>query len=355
MNDMITEDGEVLTGTAMAVIDTTALSAIVRAEIDTQIATARAYPRSVDRAIKNILSLTTMDEETAEEAIYALPRGGKPIRGPSVRLAETVAQSWGNCRVDARVVMVDRNEKVIVAEGLFHDLETNMATRATVRRRITDKRGQLYNDDMIAVTGNAACSIAKRNAILAGIPKPVWRKAYQAAEKVIAGDQTTLTVTRDKAIAALAHFGLTPEQVFQIIGVRGLDDISLDHIPTLRGTFSGLKNGETTVEELLRTSKPTTGSSSHEKVSNPLADDAPAPEETKAEPAKSEAAPAESETSAPKASPEEEADRLGYDARGRNVSKKAIPGELRSEERKAEASAWQAGWDRRDAEMKAAQ
>ena len=269
MSEIITEDGEVVS-TALAMPDTATISALARAEIDSQIATARTYPRDVKRAMANIMTLTTLDEQTAEEAIYSLPRGGKPVEGASVRLAETVSQCWGNCRVEARVVQVDRIEKVVVAEGIFHDLETNMATRATVRRRIVDSKGRLYNDDMITVTGNAACSIAKRNAILAGTPRGIWRKAYEQARHMIAGDTKTLTVTREKAIKALAHYGLTPEQIFALIGVENAEQITTDHVVSLRGTFSALKNAETTVEELLRTAKGTQGTA-HEKVVDPLA------------------------------------------------------------------------------------
>ena len=119
--------------------------ALSRSEIDQQITTARAMPRSIKRAMDNILTLATLDAESAEECIYALPRGGKPIKGPSVRLAEIISSQWGNCRVGARVVHVDRFEKYIEAEGVFHDLETNTATTARVRRRISDKQGRILN------------------------------------------------------------------------------------------------------------------------------------------------------------------------------------------------------------------
>ncbi|MCX5495416.1 hypothetical protein OSH11_11920 [Kaistia dalseonensis] len=223
---------------------------LARAEVDQQITTAHAYPRSVTRAVQNIMSLATIDDDSAEECIYALPRGGKPIKGPSVRLAEIIASQWGNCRVGARVVHVDRIEKYVEAEGVFHDLETNAATTARVRRRISDKHGKLLNDDMIVVTGNAACSIAKRNAILGAVPKAVWRKAYAAVEQVIAGDVKTLAERRDRAMKAFAAFGATPEQVFAALGIGGIDDLTLEHMTTLMGMHSALKSGEATAEEM---------------------------------------------------------------------------------------------------------
>lgn len=245
---------------------------LARAEIDVQIATARKFPRSIARASENILTLVTMDEETAGECMYALPRGGKPIKGPSIRLAEIIFQCWGNARCDARIIHVDRVEKVVVAEGVYHDLETNSAGRATVRRSIVGRNKQIFSDDMITVTGNAACSIAKRNAILAGVPKSVWNRAYKAAEGVIAGDIKTLSVSREKAIKAFAAFGVKPEQIFPAIGVEGLEDIGLEEIPVLRGMFTALKSGESTVEEMFN---PRKTPSTHEKVTNPLSDKEP--------------------------------------------------------------------------------
>lgn len=269
----IIERGESLPAELTEAVDASLAVGLSRAEIDTQIATARRYPRQISRVAQSILSLATLDEETAEESMYALPRGGKPIQGPSIRFAEIVKTSYGNCRAAARVVHVDRVEKVVIAEGVFHDLETNTATRAEVRRRICDKYGKLYKDDMVIVTGNAACSIALRNAILGGVPKALWRKAYDAVQHTIAGDVKTLAETRDKAIKALANFGVTPEQIFAALGVAGIEDITIQHVPTLRGMFATLKNGEATVEEMFSGTLPRAGN--HAVVRNPLTEEYP--------------------------------------------------------------------------------
>lgn len=223
---------------------------LARAEVDQQITTARAYPRSLKQVSDRVFSLATLDKESAEESMYALPRGGKPITGPSIRFAEIVKQAYGNCRAAARVVHVDRDEKFVEAEGVFHDLETNVATTARVRRRIVDSKGRLYSDDMIIVTGNAACSIALRNAIMGGVPKPLWRRAYEAVQGTIKGDVTTLTENRTKALQAFAVYGVKPEQVFTALCVAGIEDITVEHIPLLRAMFGTLKNGEATVEEM---------------------------------------------------------------------------------------------------------
>ncbi len=253
--EVVTRDGEIVSGLPAGyegadAVTSTLAAALTRAEIEQQIVTARSMPRSITRAVENIIGLATLDEESAEECIYALPRAGKAIKGPSIRLAEIIQACFVNCRSVTRVVHVDRFEKYVEAEGIFHDLETNSSSTSRVRRRISDKRGKLLSEDMIIVTGNAACAIAKRNAILAGVPKAIWRKAYAEVERVIAGDSKTLVDRRDRALAKFARFGVVPEQVFAALGVPGVDDVRVEHLPTLTGMFAALKSGESNVEEM---------------------------------------------------------------------------------------------------------
>ena len=246
------------------------ISVLERAAIDSAIATARQFPRDLKSASDDIMSLATLDEQTAAEMMYALPRGNKPIRGPSVRLAEIIMQCWGNNRVTAQVLEIDRANKIVTAEGTFHDLQTNAAIKAVVNRRISDKYGRIYSDDMIVTTGNAACAIARRNATLVGVPKAVWRRAYEAAERRIAGDIKTLATRREAAVKAFAQYGVKPEQIFGAIGVKAIEDITLDHMPTLIGMYQTLRSGEETVETMF---DPRRGGKSFEAVENPLKDD----------------------------------------------------------------------------------
>ena len=274
MNDIITQDGEVIE----TEVPSNMAVALQKAEIDQAVSTARTYPRSLKRVQASILSMATLDRESAEECMYALPRGGKPIKGPSIRFAEVLKQSFGNCRSAARVVHVDRTEGYVEAEGVFHDLETNAASTARVRRRITDKRGKVFSDDMIIVTGNAACSIAMRNAILAGVPKPLWRNAFEQVQAAIVGDVTTLSESRTKAVSAFARYGVTPDQLLEAIGRQSIDDVDVDDLVTMRGMVSAIKNGEATVEEMFGgIAKP---KSDHETLKDPLADQVTLPDQT---------------------------------------------------------------------------
>lgn len=359
MNDYpetITEDGEIVQGNALEMIDAGTVSVLARAEIDTQIATARKYPRNIPSVINAIRSMATIDEEAAAECCYALVRGkknkgrngaeeeeNKAIEGPSIRLAELAAQVYGNCRISARVVEVNRSEKYVEAEGTFLDLQSNMASKATVRRRISTKQGYLFSDDMILVTSNAACSIAKRNAVLAGIPRAVYRPAYQAARAVIAGTVETLGKNRDKAIAAFAAFGVKPEQILEALGVDHVSEITIDHVARLRAMYRTIKDGEETVETMFGRG----GGSSHDKIENPLADDAPAAEGETSKPDTAPPAGADDKTGQTKEDdqkPEDAAFDRGYAARRKGLAKKPQKDEPLSEK-------WSEGWEAANAEV----
>ena len=228
-------------------IDGGALAVITRGEIDMQVATAHKFPRSVSRFQGEVMSLVTLNEQVAQECIYALPRDGKIIEGASARFGEIIAHAWGNCRAGARVV--DDRGEFVTAQGVFHDLEKNCAITYEVKRRITTKDGKRYKPDMIGVTANAACSIALRNAIMKGVPRAFWSAAYDAARKVIMGDFQTLANRRAAALEAFQKFGVKPEQIFDKLEIKGVEEISLEHIVILRGLLTALKDGDTSVEE----------------------------------------------------------------------------------------------------------
>jgi hypothetical protein len=225
-----------------------------RSEIEQQIATARRFPRSMTKFVKEATEMVQLSETIAEQCIYAIPRDGKTIEGPSARFAEIIASAWGNCRAGARVV--DDSGEFVTAQGVFHDLERNVAITYEVQRRITNKQGRRFNADMIGVTANAACSIALRNSILKGVPKAFWEDTYNAARSVIMGDIQTLSNRRAKAVEHFQRFGVSIEQLCLKLGVAGVDDIGLEHLVVLRGLLTAIKEGDTTAEETFAQNRP---------------------------------------------------------------------------------------------------
>jgi hypothetical protein len=236
------------------VAEDSTITLLNRSEIEQQIATARRFPRSVKKFRDEALQMVTLSESIAGQCIYALPRDNKTIEGPSARFAEVIASAWGNCRAGARVV--DDSGEFVTAQGVFHDLERNVAITYEVQRRITDKRGNRYKADMIGVTANAACSIALRNAILKGVPKAFWEDMYIEARKVIMGDIKTLANRRADAVATFQKFGVSVEQLCVKLGVPGIEDVGLEHLVVLRGLLTAIKEGDTSAEETFAMNRP---------------------------------------------------------------------------------------------------
>lgn len=230
------------------------MDAVERANVDSQVATAKQYPRSIKRSIDNSIVMATMDAETAQSCGYALPRGGKPITGPSVHLAKIIVSNWGNMRTEAKVVQI--TDKQVISRGTAWDLETNVASAFEVRRSITDSKGRRYSDDMITVTGNAANSIAYRNAVFSVVPKAVVDKVYKAAQKYITGDLSDGEKLIKRRSDAINYFndewGVTEEEVVKLCGKQTVNQIKADEIALLLGMVQSLKDGDTTVDELMK-------------------------------------------------------------------------------------------------------
>lgn len=234
-------------------LDTLAVYQSDKAQIDVQISTAKAFPRNIKRATENALAVVTMDVETASTCTYALPRGGKPISGPSVHLAKILSQTWGNLRVEAKVISIEA--KQIVSQAVAFDLENNLAIKVEVRRSIMTKNGRM-SDDMITVTGNAANSIALRNAVLSVIPKAVVDKVYKAAQQTITGDisdETKFIARRKKVIDGFIQtYGVTEKEILSVIGKNAVEHITPDNLMVLIGIAQSLKDGDTTIEETFK-------------------------------------------------------------------------------------------------------
>lgn len=234
-------------------VEASSLALTQRAEIDIQIATAKRWPRSITKFRADALTLATLDEETAGSMGYSLPRGKKPVMGPSVRLAEIVGSCWGNLRFGARIVEI--GPRMLTAQGVAHDLETNVSATKDVHRRITDKVGNRYGDDMIGVTAQAAMSIALRNAIFSVVPMSLVNDLYRQTLEVALGKGLPMGARRKKAVEwFVAHQGATESDVFLVCGVRGFDDLTMDDLAMLSGLRSSIKSGETTWEAVLRES-----------------------------------------------------------------------------------------------------
>jgi hypothetical protein len=223
----------------------TAAAALSKSDVEAQLDAAHKYPRNIKRFLSDAAGMVTMTRDVAASCMYALKRedrdGEKIIPGPSVRLAEIAASAYGNLHIAARVL--DAEQAEIVAQGVCWDLEKNVRISIETRRRITRRGGARYSGDMIVVTGNAAASIALRNAIFRVIPGAYIQHLYNIAKRCAIGEGLTLPQQRDEAFATLLKMGIVEDRVLGKLGRGSLQDVKLGDVELLIGLTTAIREG----------------------------------------------------------------------------------------------------------------
>lgn len=231
----------------------------IRVELDQAVATAKAYPRDLAAFKAEVLQIIDYDPSIAKSCHYCLERkdrdGNKvKIEGPSIRMAEIIAAGYGNTREGMRVVSEDG--AFIVAQGIFHDIERNRQLQVEVRRRIANKEGRRYSDDMIQTTGAAAASIAYRNAVLKGIPKALWWPLYQRAIEKAKGTVADLPAARKEALRKAESLGADRKSIAAALGIAKPGDIDQEKLLQLLGMLQAIEEGAKVEEVFPPVTKP---------------------------------------------------------------------------------------------------
>lgn len=244
------------------VVDATALELITKAELDTQVATAKKWPRDLAKFTETLKAWLTKDRALAGKCFYRLERKDKQtgqtkaIEGPSVRLAELALHLFGNARAGSRVI--DDTGEAVVCQGVAIDLEQNVAVSMEVRRRITYATGQRYSQDMVNTTANAGCAIAFRNAMFKVIPGVLIQDAFETAKKVAGGQQKDVPTRFKEAVKLFKDtYGVSKEQLLTKLGKKE-GALVPDDITALLGIYNALHDGDTTVAEAFSVGKPET-------------------------------------------------------------------------------------------------
>lgn len=237
------------------------LEAINRSEVDIQVATAHRFPRDIEKCRANILALAAMDDTIAYNCFYHLERKDKDgnksvIEGPSIRLAEIIAASWKNLRIAARIIGNDG--KTITAQGVCHDLETNVAYSVETKRSILTSKGYTYSQDMQVVVGNAAAAIALRNAICKVVPavlinsciKSIQQKALEHIKQQGVGSQWTQWLGFMQGT-----YKLSEKDILDYLGRKDGSKVTAEDIQKLAGAYNAIKEQTTTVEEVFKKPK----------------------------------------------------------------------------------------------------
>jgi hypothetical protein len=216
----------------------------VTAEVQGMIVAAHHMPRNQQRAMDRILNACTR-VTLAEKAHYSYARGGNAIEGESIRLAECLAQNWGN--VSCGIAEISRHDGVSECVAYAWDLETNyrvdMKFQVKHWRDLREGRGYAVTSerDIYEVVANQGAR-RKRSCILAVIPGDVVEAASNACRQTLIAKADTSPAALKQMVDAFGELGVTQPMIEQRIQ-RRLEAIRPAQIVMLRSVYNALKDG----------------------------------------------------------------------------------------------------------------
>ena len=224
-----------------AVANTDAQRAI--AEVQAAMMIARANPRDPVAAMDRILNDCTRPG-LAEAAVYQYSRGGSDITGPSIRLAEAIAQRWGNIKTSVRELEQHRDHSTV--QTVAWDLETGYQCDKVfqVQHIRHTKRGASKLEDPRDIYENIANNAARRlrACILAVIPGDVVEAAVAQCEVTMKAKADTSPEAMRKMLDYFGTFGVAKEQIEKRIQ-RRIDAIQPAQVVTLKKIAASLRDG----------------------------------------------------------------------------------------------------------------
>jgi hypothetical protein len=216
------------------------------AEVQSAIVLAKQFPRNQVQAMDRILNACTRPG-LAEKSTYAYARGGTEITGPSIRLAEAMAQNWGNIQYGIREL--DQRHGVSTVQAFCWDMETNVRQVKDFQVR-HERFSKKYNKPLITkledprdiyeVIANQGAR-RLRACILGIIPGDVVEAALEQCQKTLSTTADAGPEAQKKLLEKFAEFGVTKEQIEKRIQ-RRMDSILPAQIISLRNIYNSLKD-----------------------------------------------------------------------------------------------------------------
>lgn len=220
-------------------------------EVQAAMVIAKRFPRDQYAAYERIMEACER-QKLAEESTYEYQRGNAKVSGPSIRLAEVLAQCWGN--IDYGIMELDQKGGESQVMAYAWDLETN--TRQSkifqVKHERHTKKGVTKLTDPRDIYELVANQGARRvrACILGIIPGDIVDKAVEKCTKTLMSGHTD--PLRDRLMKALKmlkdDYGVTKEHVEEHFGYN-LDSFTERDYIRLGGIFRALRDGMAKVED----------------------------------------------------------------------------------------------------------
>jgi chemotaxis protein histidine kinase CheA len=236
-------------------------------EVRAALVIAKQFPRNQVEAMDRILGACRRPT-LAETAIYVYPKGGASVTGPSIRLAEALAQAWGNFQTGIRELSQANGESTV--EAFAWDVETNTRSTKTFtvphvrwtregKKQLTDPR-DIY--ELVANQGSRRL----RACILALIPGDVVDAAVAECEQTQKNSVHVDEPGIKKMVDAFAEYGVTKAMLEQRLGHRLEPQATVAaELLAMKRVYQSLRDGMGKVEDYFQ-AEPTKTTSAREAV-----------------------------------------------------------------------------------------
>ena len=232
---------------AMSTVQSDSQRAI--AEVQAALVIAKQFPRNPIEAYDRVMN-ACQRPGLAKSSVYSYARGGTSVTGPSIRLAEMLAQNWGNIQYGIRELSSENGESTV--EAFAWDVETNtrqtkvfqvshMRQTRNGSKKLTDPR-DIYE----LVANNGARRL--RACILGVIPGDVVDAAVAQCEKTIRSNADTSPDGVQKLLKSFEKHGVTREAVEKRIQCR-IEAISPAQVVSLITIGTSIKDGMSSAQD----------------------------------------------------------------------------------------------------------
>lgn len=239
-------------------------------EVQGAIVLAKKFPRNQKEACDRILN-ACQRVSLAKDAVYTYSRGGTSVSGPSIRLAEAIAQNWGNLQFG--IVEMEQRQGESTVKAYAWDVETNTKQEKVFQVahiRYTKQGTKQLSDprDIYELVANQGAR-RLRACILSVIPGDVIDAAVDECDKTL---KTKIDVTPEavhKLVEAFAAFGVSKAQIEARIQ-RRIEAIEPGQVVQMRKIYTSLKDSMSTPEDWFEPVDSESGGKSSEKGANGL-------------------------------------------------------------------------------------
>ena len=227
-------------------------------EVQAAMVVAKRFPRDEIDSFNRIMT-SCQRKSLAERAMYEYPRGGTKVTGPSIRLAEAMAQNWGN--IDFGIIELEQSNGESQVMAYAWDLETN--TRQTKIFNVPHVRGTKKGNvpltdprDIYEMVANQGAR-RLRACILGVIPGDVIDAAVEQCKKTMTEGNEKPLIDRIREGVKLFEekFSVSQQMLEKYIGCK-CEAFSENDMVRLNNVYRSLRDGMSKREDYFDISLP---------------------------------------------------------------------------------------------------